>query len=249
MLGIYPDIETKAFLVTGASSGIGQAIAVALSRQKARVIITGRNARRLAETLQQMNQECQAIEADLTSDADLVRLASQLPGLDGVCHSAGIIKPFPVRLMDKSEFDKVFSINAMAPIALTSQLLGKKKINANASIVFISSIASAYAHIGSCSYSSSKAAVEAYSRSIAIEHAGKHIRSNCLRPALVESPILDQAKELSVQDGADSYFARYPLGIGSTTDVAAATLFFLSQASRWITGTTLTLDGGLTAGL
>lgn len=249
MLGIYPDIENKTFLVTGASSGIGQAIALALSEQKARVIVTGRSSRRLAETLQQMSRECEAIEADLTSDADLEILCSRLPALDGICHSAGIIKPFPVRLMDKAEFDKVFSINAMAPIALTSQLLRKKKINANGSIVFISSIASAYSHIGSGSYSCSKAAVEAYSRSIAIEHAKKGIRSNCLKPALVESPILEQARELSAQEKAESYIARYPLGIGCPADVAAAALFFLSRSSRWITGTTLTLDGGLTAGL
>lgn len=249
MTALYPDLAHKTFLVTGASSGIGQAVAIALSGQEARVVVTGRSTSRLADTLRQLNPRCEALAADLTRDADLEALCGRLPALDGICHSAGIIKPFPARLMDKAEFDKVFSINALAPIALTGQLLKKKKINPGASIVFISSIASAFAHVGSSSYSSSKAAVEAYSRSIAIEHARKAIRSNCLRPALVESPILDQARELSSADTAQSYIARYPLGIGSPGDVAAATLFFLSQSSRWITGTTLTLDGGLTAGL
>lgn len=249
MMGKYQDIENKTFLVTGASSGIGRAIAIALGQQKASVVITGRNEKHLNQTLKNLTPKSRYILADLTNTEDREQLVDSLPLLDGVCHAAGIINPFPVRFLDQAQFEKVFSINATAPILLTSRLLGRKKINDNASILFISSIASDYAYVGGSIYSCSKASLEAFSRNITLEYASKRIRSNCLKPALVETPILEKALELAPPDIRENYASRYPLGIGTPEDVAAAALFFLSEASRWITGATLTMDGGLTAGM
>lgn len=249
MLGKYQDLENKTFLVTGASSGIGRAIAIALSQQKARVFITGRDQDRLAETLKDLapgSSHC--IPADLTDSEDRERLINSLPMLDGMCLTAGIINPFPVRLLDQAQFEKVFFINATAPILLTSRLLRANKMNDMASILFISSVASDYAHTGGSVYSSSKAALEAFSRNITLEHATKRIRANCLKPALVETPILEKARDLFSPELRESYASRYPLGIGTPEDVAAAALFFLSSASRWITSTALIMDGGFTAG-
>ncbi|MGH8493597.1 MAG: SDR family NAD(P)-dependent oxidoreductase [Moraxellaceae bacterium] len=253
MMGHYPDLAGKTVLVTGASSGIGRALAIALSRQQANVIITGRDQTRLHATQQAMDSTATIIPADLTDKNDRERLVQILPALDGLCHAAGIINPFPIRYIDEEQFDKVFNINGSAPILLTARLLGKKKINEAGSVVFISSIASERGMKGGSVYSASKAALEAFSRTITLEHASKRIRSNCLKPALVKTAIYDQAKAHAKAAGAldnyEDYVSRYPLGIGAPEDVAAAALFLLSDASRWITSTSLTLDGGLSASI
>lgn len=249
MLSHYDDLAGKTFLVTGASSGIGKAVALALGQQHAHVILTGRHSERLAETASHIHTGAVILPCDLTIEAERDELVTRLPKLDGVCHSAGIISPFPIRYLEQKQFDKVFQINAIAPILLTSRLLGKKKLNDKASLVFISSVASDRAMKGGSVYSASKAAIEAFSRTITLEHAGKKIRSNCLKPALTETGIYQQTRELLKSTGAEDdfekYRAQYPLGLGKPEDIAAATLFLLSSASQWITGTTLTLDGGL----
>ncbi|MDF3029536.1 MAG: family oxidoreductase [Moraxellaceae bacterium] len=253
MMGNYQDLESKTFLVTGASSGIGRAIAIALSRQKAKVYITGRSSERLDETLRSFEGEGVVIPADLTVAEEREHLVDSLPALDGVCHCAGIINPFPIRYVDQAQLDKIFDINGAAPMLLTSRLLGKKKIRDDGALVFISSVASERGMKGGSLYSASKAALEAFSRSITLEHSAKRIRSNCLKPALVRTPLYEQAKDHATAAGSlenyEAYETRYPLGIGTPEDVASAALFLLSSASRWITGTSLVLDGGLTASI
>lgn len=96
------------------------------------------------------------------------------------------------------------------------------------------------------SYSASKGAVEAMARSLSMEVAKKGIRVNCLAPGLVQTPMFEAA--LSTTGGLDETIKSYPLGLGQPEDVANAAIFFLSPASRWITGTTLVLDGGHTVG-
>lgn len=248
MIGHYHDLKDKTFLVTGASSGIGQAVAIALGQQGAKLIITGRDLAKLETTCQQAGAQCSLHTADLTDASARDSLVNALPALDGICHAAGIIKPFPVRYLNEAEFDAVFNINAKAPILLTSALLGKKKLNTNASIVFLSSIASGRSTQGGSIYAASKAALEAYSRNIILEHAAKRIRANCLKPALVKTAMYEQTTRFSVMGGLEKYEKASPLGLGETADVAAAALFFLSAASRWIAGTTLLMDGGLSAG-
>lgn len=249
MTGDYKDLAGKTILVTGASSGIGKAVALALAQQGSHVIITGRDPLRLNDTLLQLGEKGTAIVADLTTIEERQPLIEKVPALDGVCHAAGIIYPFPVRMLQDTQLEKVMSINFTAPALLTSGLLNKKKIKNNASLLFISSIASDYSSKGGGSYSSSKAALEAFSRSITLEHATKKIRSNCLKPGLVKTPILEAALQVSSITGFNYDENAYPLGIGTPEDIASAALFFLSDASRWITGTTLILDGGLTAGV
>lgn len=248
MIGHYQDLENKTILVTGASSGIGRAIALALGAQKAHVIVTGRNIDRLSDTLGQLNEQCSAIPCDLTSAEARAELVTALPTLDGICHAAGIIDPCPIRFIDQARFDKIFAINATAPILLTTALLGSKKFNQGASLVFISSIATNHGMKGGSMYAASKAALEAFSRGIVLEHANKGIRANCLKPALVRTPMYDQAAHLSFMGGLESSESRYPLGLGTPEDIAGAALFLISDASRWIASTGLIMDGGMTAG-
>lgn len=244
--GHYKDLKQKTFLVTGASSGIGRAIAIALGEQGAKVILTGRNEERLAETASHI-AAATPLTADLTVETERNTLVGQLPILDGVCHSAGIIDPFPIRYLDENRFDKLFDINVKAPILLTSHLLRKKKLNQHASLLFISSISANRSFQGGALYSASKSAIEAFCSNITQENAEKAIRANSLKLGLVITPIHDHAKELAAAIGAidyQTYESQYPLGFGKPEDVAAAALFFLSSASRWATSAHLVLDGG-----
>ena len=138
----------------------------------------------------------------------------------------------------------MFTINFNVPVTLTGKIIRKKKLLDGSSVVFMSSIASKNPYFGGALYSSSKAALEAYSKTLALEMAAKGIRSNCLMAGLVDTPMIVNPSESNMQEEAlDRYIKRYPLGIGKPADVAGAILYFLSDASKWITGTSLILGG------
>lgn len=128
MSAIYNDLKDKTFLVTGASSGIGKAVAIALGEQGAKVIVTGRNKTRLQETADMIPTKSALFSVNLVDESDRNALVDALPNIDGICHAAGIINPFPIRYLDQAQFDKVFAINATAPILLTSRLLRKRNL-------------------------------------------------------------------------------------------------------------------------
>jgi NAD(P)-dependent dehydrogenase (short-subunit alcohol dehydrogenase family) len=235
----------KTCLVTGASSGIGRQAAVIISRYGAAVHITGRNAGRLDETFRMLEGTGHVqVVADLTVEQQMDGLIAGLPSLDGIVHCAGIVGPLPVKFITQADIDRMFAINYHVPVNLTGKLLRKKKIQDHASILFMSTIATRNPYFGGALYSSSKAAIEAYSRTLALEHVARGIRSNCLQAGLVDTPMIVNPSEDKMQEEAlDRYLKRYPLGIGQPKDVASAILFFLSDAGKWITGTSLILGG------
>lgn len=232
-------------LVTGASSGIGRQIALSCAEMGARMVVSGRDPARLNETLRALPGEGhQALAAELTDPQQLQRLADQMKGLSGVVHCAGISRLAPIRMTNAQQLSEVWKINYEAPILLTQRLLAKNAIAAEGSILFISSIAAFIGVAGVGVYSGSKAALIATMRCLAMEVVRRSIRVNCLAPALVQTPLLE-ATEKMVTD-IEVTRSAYPLGFGKPEDVANAAVFFLSNASRWITGTTLVMDGGLT---
>jgi NAD(P)-dependent dehydrogenase (short-subunit alcohol dehydrogenase family) len=171
-------------------------------------------------------------------------LIADLPPLNGIVHCAGIVGPLPSKFITQKEIDKMFSINYNVPVNLTSKILRKKKLLDNASVVFMSTIATKNPYFGGALYSSSKAALEAYSKTLALELISRGIRSNCLLAGLVDTPMIVSPSEKGMQEEAlERYLQKYPLGIGAPKDVAATILFFLSDASKWITGTNLILGG------
>lgn len=245
----FLNLEHKTILITGASSGIGAAIAIQLSRLGAQLILTGRDVNKLNDVMSELfSGNHTIIQADLTNEEAIQELVSKVNSIDGLVHSAGIIKPFPVKYIQKQQINQMLDINYTAPVLLTSLLLKKKKINDKASIVFMSSISSTFAHKGGALYSSSKAAIKAYSKTLAIEHSVKKIRSNVIEAAMVKTPLFDQAEAAVTKEMMDQHELQYPLGFGETEDIANAVMFLLSDASKWITGTQLIMDGGLTAG-
>ena len=238
-------LNGKTILITGASSGIGKQTAILISRAGGSIWITGRNEKRLNETFSLLAAGDHHMKvADLTVEKEMDGLIVDLPKLNGIVHCAGIVDPLPVKFIIQEHIDRMFSINYQMPVNLTSKLLRKKKVLDTASILFMSTIATKNPYFGGALYSGSKAALEAYSKTLSLELAGKKIRSNCLMAGLVDTPMIVSPAEDNMQEEAlERYLQRYPLGVGEPEDVAGAILYFLSDASKWISGTTLVLGG------
>ncbi|MBL7889672.1 MAG: SDR family oxidoreductase [Bacteroidia bacterium] len=245
-------LNNKTILITGASSGIGKATALIASSMGASLVICGRDEKRLNETLHALhnsNQQHQAIIADLSTQEGITHLIKQCPKLDGIVHCAGIVKPVPIKFIQQKHIDEMFSINYNSVVLINSNLLQQKKIGDNASIVLISTISTQHSYFGGALYTSSKAALEAYCRSLALELAGKKVRVNTISPAMVKTEIYENTLKTTLnEEHAKKYESTYPFGIGEAKDVANAIVFLLSNASKWITGTTIKMDGGLTLG-
>jgi len=236
-------LHNKKILVTGASSGIGKIIAEKLSEKGATLTITGRNELRLRTTLENLNGEShQSLIADLTNSTELQSLAEKTDRLDGVVFCAGIVQYMPVKHLNLSSFDEIFDVNFKSQIALYQQLHSKKKISQHASLVFISSISAVSAVPATLAYATSKAAINSAVRVLASELSKLGVRVNSISPGLIETPLLENTflnKEVFEKNAV-----KYPLGPGKCEDVANAVIFLLSDASRWITGTDLIVDGG-----
>lgn len=240
-------LKDKTILVTGASSGIGRAIAIECSKMGASVIITARSEERLQETLREMEDEQnKLIVADLSIDEDIENLANELPALDGVVHCAGFTIPKPFNFLSKDDVDAVMKVNFSTPVFLTQKLLKSKKINKKASIVFISSISGVYvSSVAGSLYSASKGAVNGIVKGMAIELAAKQIRVNSVNPGMIETNIFSVGIISEEQLNEDK--KKYPLKrYGKPEEVAYAVIYLLSEASSWTTGSNILIDGGYT---
>ncbi len=235
------DVKDKTILVTGASSGLGRELAIQLSKLGANVVATGRDVNRLEETLHQLNNPLLSIPADLSFEDDIVKLTQLLPTLDGVVFCAGIVEYAPVKLINPSRIDNTMSINFNSQVLLTQQLIKQRKLNRNSSLVYISSIASKIGVAGTAMYAASKSALNAFVKVTATELSPQSIRANSICPGIILTPMGEKAQSMSRDVSKD-----YPLGLGTPKDIVGPCVFFLTEASRWITGTEMILDGGLT---
>lgn len=240
-------LEGKTILVTGASSGIGRATAIECSRMGAKVIITARNEERLKETLEQLEGEDHCmILCNLADTLAIDGLVSNLHEIHGLVNNAGFTKLSLLQFVKEEDLKSIFQVNTIAPVLLFQKLLKKKKIKKGASIVFTSSMAGlGCTSVGNSMYTASKGAISAYIKTAALELAPKSIRINAICPAMVNTGILEGGSVTKEQLKED--MKQYPLGrYGDPYDIAWAMIYLLSDASSWITGTNLILDGGLT---
>lgn len=239
-------LENKTILVTGASSGIGCAVAQMIANQGSNVILTARNQERLQATLQSLPKgNHQVFSADLTSDEALNDLVSQLPVLDGIVLNAGMVKTVPVQFIKRDDLDYMFNLMLHSSILLIQQLLKSKKLKPEASICFISSVASQKITIGNAIYSAAKGALNSFTKSLALELAPKKIRVNAILPGMVQTNILDAGAVSEEQ--LQIHLKNYPLGrFGQPEDIAGLTVYLMADVSKWMTGSLLTLDGGYT---
>lgn len=237
-------LENKTILVTGATSGIGKSVAINISRAGASVIVTGRDAGRLEEVMSQLSEgNHKAVLADLSNETERMQLISDLPQLDGVVHSAGIIKRVPLKLISEKSLNELMQINFFAPALLTQTLYKKKLLKDEASIVFISSVASSFASLGNIMYMASKGAINSFMKGIAFELASSGIRANAIQPGMIKTNLTTAIPDEEIQKDIQ----RYPLGrYGQPEEVAYAAIYLLSDATKWMSGSILTIDGGLT---
>ena len=237
-------LEGKTILVTGASSGIGRGVAVCCSKMGATVIINGRNEQRLKETLSLMEGNVHSVAVgDLTINNVLAPLVNSLPKLDGVVHCAGLGQRVLAKLATEHDVDSVMNINFRGPVLLQTELLQQKKINKNASIVFMASIASWSPSIGNSFYSASKGAIISYANCLSLELAHRGIRVNCISPAMVWTDLIlkDGISEEKLKEDESKYpLKRY----GKPEDIANLVIYMLSDASSWMTGSNVAITGG-----
>lgn len=239
-------LQDKVILVTGASSGIGRSIAVMCAEQGATVRLTARSPERLEETLQLLPKGNHSyFPADLTSEEAITALVQELPELDGLILNAGMVKTVPVRFIKKEDMEEMFNLTVHSSAILIQHLLKQKKIKPGASICFISSVASQKITIGNSMYSAAKGALNSFAKSLALELAPKQIRVNAILPGMVVTNILKESSITPQQ--LDEHMKNYPIGrFGTPEDVAGLTVYLMSDVSKWMTGSLLTIDGGYT---
>jgi NAD(P)-dependent dehydrogenase (short-subunit alcohol dehydrogenase family) len=241
----------RTVLVTGASSGIGRETAILLSQLEARVVLAGRNRDRLQGALEALEGSGHSAESFDLSEGDSIPawikgIVARTGPLDGLVHSAGVIELAPVRTLDCGQIGRIMNINLDAALMLARGFRQKGCHSAQASMVTISSVAALRAQPGLAAYSASKAALLGMTRSLALELARDGIRVNSVAAGLVAS---EMARELDQNSagGTDRERNAHPLGLGKPRDIANAIAFLLSDAARWITGSTMAVDGGYSA--
>jgi len=240
-------LENKTILVTGASSGIGRAIAIECSKMGASVIITGRNEERLKETHSRMKgDQPNHIVADLSLPNDVQNLVQKIISLNGLVNCAGLTKVLPFPFAERKDFEEVMEVNFFAPTELSRLLVKSKKMQKGASIVFISSVSGVYCSaVAGSIYSSSKGAINGLAKAMSLDLASKGIRVNCVNPGMIDTNIFSEGKITQEQLNED--MKRYPLKrYGKPEEVAYAVIYLLSDAAEWITGSNLLIDGGYT---
>jgi|TARA_B110000208_G_C11751904_1_gene423778 NAD(P)-dependent dehydrogenase (short-subunit alcohol dehydrogenase family) len=238
-------LKGKTILITGASSGLGACAAIECSKAGAKLIITGRNEERLASTYKLLHGLGHIkFSLDLSVKENIEELSNNLASIDGLVLCAGITKTIPVKFISSEKIDEIFKTNTISSMLLIQKMLKTKKINKNGSIVFISSISTEYADIGNSIYAASKGALNSFSKVLALELATKKITSNCIQPGFVPTRMLEKGSVTAEQ--LEEERKRYPLGFGDPTDIANGIIYLLSDAAKWVTGSILTIDGGVT---
>ncbi len=247
------ELSGKNILVTGASSGIGKGIAIFLSKVGANVIIVARNEEKLKETYNELelgNHSYYSIDLNNLNEIEgmMEKVCSDGRKLNGLVHSAGISRTIPIQFLKLDDLKNIMSINFYSFVELVKHF-SKRKFNDNGgSIVAISSISSRVGARGLAAYCASKGALDSAIRAIALELTAKNIRINSIAPGMIKTQIYDGLVELvNNKDFETDLKKRQIMGLGSTEDVASAAAFLLSDASKFITGTSMIVDGGYLA--
>jgi len=242
----------RRFLVTGASSGLGRETAMLLSRCGATLALAARDEGRLAETLGLLAGEGHSTHAvdfdhaDPASDS-IVAMAKDRGAFDGIFHSAGTTLVLPIKLIKDRHLDEVFGANVRGAFGVARAAARKGVLNDGGSLVFMSSVAGVTGRPALSAYCAAKAAVDGMVRSLAVEFAPRRIRVNSITAGAVETAMHNEFVGSIGEAARKDYEDFHLLGFGQPEDVANAALFLLGDASRWITGTALAVDGGAAA--
>lgn len=240
-------LEGKTILVTGASSGIGRAIAVECSRMGATLVITGRDKTRLQQTLDSLcDSGHSSFVADLATQEGIEGLVAEIPKLDGIVLAAGIVEMRPVLFAGTDKLKQTYATNLFSPIELLRLVVKKKKYNTGFSVVAVSSVAGRSDFVpGNGIYGSGKAALSSFMKYAAIELASRGIRVNTVSPGMILTPMHTEGDVTEEQ--LEQYVSKLPMPRwGRPEEVAYAAVYLLSDAASYLTGSDIRIDGGLT---
>jgi NAD(P)-dependent dehydrogenase (short-subunit alcohol dehydrogenase family) len=243
-------LSNKNILVTGASSGIGKEVAIAVAKMGGNVILNGRNTVRLNDVAIQINKESTiVVSGDITEQDTIKNIVEALPKIDGIVHAAGIMRLLPFKFISSKDLNEMMNVNFTSPTLLSLEILKNKKINNNSSIVYISSITGSIIGTKANSmYAASKGAISGMVKGMAIDLAKSKIRVNEVAPGMIETVGGMEFTNVITEDALLEDKRKYPLGdYGQPEDVALACVYLLSDASKWVTGSKIVVDGGFTA--
>lgn len=245
-------LENKTVLITGASSGIGRQCAIDCSKMGAKVVMVARNEERLNETLSEMEGSGHCFRVQDLRKTDefpllIKNIVEENGEIDGVICCAGISTTEPLKLTTEEKLNNFFQSNVLSAVLLSKEICKIKNFNKNGcSIIFISSVMGVVGESMKSSYSITKGALISGMRSLACEYAKKNIRFNCISPGVIETPINKDQPYMKIPELRAQFEAKHLLGLGQTTDISNACIYLLSDASRWVTGQNLIVDGGYT---
>lgn len=245
-------LDARTVVVTGASSGIGREVCVLLAQLGAKVILVGRNREQLQATADRFDGTPHGIEVFDCNQLDAIkdwlkRVSAEHGGLHGLVHCAGLQSLQPLRMMKREKIDELLRVNFLAAVELAKAFRQRGVYQKPASLVFLSSVMGRVGMPALSIYCASKGAVESFCRALALEYADEPIRVNCVAPGLVRTEMSAKMEQQMTAEQFAAVQAAHPLGLGSPQDVANAVAFLLADTGRWVTGTTLVVDGGYTA--
>ena len=244
-------LENKTILITGASSGIGRQCAIDCSKMGAKIVLVARNEERLNETLSMMEGNGHVVCSYDLANLDgiggmLAGIVSKVGKINGFIHAAGIEMTKPVKLLSSKDYENVFKVNTLSGFEFIHHLANIKNMEKCGSIVLIASITGVIGRGCVSAYAASKGAMISACRTMALEFSKKEIRVNCISPGTVLSPLMQNYLATLDEDARAKRVDGFPLGLGQTTDISNACIYLLSDASRWVTGQNLIVDGGYT---
>ena len=247
-------LKDKVIIVTGASSGIGAQCAIDCSKMGAKVVLIGRNMERLQQTLEQCENPTHhlVVSYDLVNTDGMVEMikgvVEKMGKISGLVNCAGISTTLPINLVKKESLDNFFQTNVYSAYFLTKECSKKSVISEKGlSVIFISSVMGVVGENGKSLYSMTKGAIVAGVKSLACELAKKNVRVNCISPGCIVTPINEHLPHIAEPERRAILESQHLLGLGHVSDVSNACLYLLSDASRWVTGINLMVDGGYTA--
>ncbi|MBT3279186.1 MAG: SDR family oxidoreductase [Phycisphaerales bacterium] len=250
-MSISFDLTDKQILVTGASSGLGQSIAIHAAQAGANVILLGRNPERLDETASQCDGRGVCVQMDLMDLDALPKLVQSLAKehgpLSGLVHSAGVYQNVPLRAIRGEKLQSTLALNVSAGVMLLKGLSVRGCHAETASAVFLSSVMGKVGQPGLAGYCMSKGAVEQAVKALALELQPDGIRVNAIAPSAIQTPMIDAAFATLGEPEREAILSTLPSGLGQPEDVAAAAIYLLSDASKFVTGTSMLVDGGYCA--
>lgn len=246
------DFSGKTILLIGASSGIGRTTSILLSRLGARVILVARNRERLESAQKELTGNGHMIDVFDVNNYEgipgwILKLSRLHGAFDGVFNCAGRYLVSPLRVLEEEQTEALWRVNVFSNLWLAKGFRQRGVNNAGGSLVLVSSAGGLVGQPVISAYSASKGAIISLTRSLAMELAREKIRVNCLAPGITKTNMAPESGPNLSNENLAAIEKEHPLGFGEPIDVAHAAVYLLSPAAKWITGTTLVVDGGYTA--